>query len=97
MEFQKSEKEDKEDKINLFTLTKNFKVTDLESFKNYLKEVYVDLYQRMLPNQNKEEKSQTPKGLNKITFIHYYDLPGIMSDRLFSVFDLNKNNYIETN
>ena len=57
MEFQKSEKEDKEDKINLFTLTKNFKVTDLESFKNYLKEVYVDLYQRMLPNQNKEEKS----------------------------------------
>ena len=48
MEFQKSEKEDKEDKINLFTLTKNFKVTDLESFKNYLKEVYVDLYQRML-------------------------------------------------
>ena len=97
MEFQKSEKEDKEDKINLFTLTKNFKVTDLESFKNYLKEVYVDLYQRMLPNQNKEEKSQTPKGLNKITFIHYYDLPGIMSDRLFSVFDLNKNNFIEIN
>ena len=57
MEFQTIEKEDKEDKINLFTLTKNFKVTDLESFKNYLKEVYVDLYQRMLPNQNKEEKS----------------------------------------
>ena len=57
MEFQTIEKEDKEDKINLFTLTKNFKVTDLLSFKNYLKEVSLDLYQRMLPNQNKEEKS----------------------------------------
>ena len=88
---------EKEDKINLFPLTKNFKLTDLLSFKNYLKEVYVDLYQILLPNQNKEEKSQSPKELNKITFIHYYYLPGTMSDRLFSVFDLNKNNYIEIN
>ena len=35
-------------------------------------------------------------GISKITFASYYDLPGIINDRLFSVLDLNKNGYLET-
>jgi Ca2+-binding EF-hand superfamily protein len=35
------------------------------------------------------------KGVNKITFTQYYELPGIISDRLFAVFDKNQNNYID--
>ena len=34
------------------------------------------------------------KGITKLTFINYYDLPGIISDRLFSVFDKNHNDYL---
>ena len=86
---------EKDDKIDLESITKNFKVSDLESFTSYLKDVYVDLYQRMFSKDN--EQKQNPLGLNKITFVHYYDLPGILSDRLFSNFDKNKNQYIDIN
>ncbi len=86
---------EKDDKIDLESITKNFTVSDLESFTSYLKDVYVDLYQRMFSKDN--EQKQNPLGLNKITFVHYYDLPGILSDRLFSNFDKNKNQYIDIN
>jgi Ca2+-binding EF-hand superfamily protein len=36
------------------------------------------------------------KGVNKVTFCNYYDLPGIFSERLFSVFDLNNNGYLDS-
>ena len=85
----------KDDKIDLESITKNFKVSDLEAFTTYLKDVYIDLYQRMLPKDN--EQKQNPLGLNKIIFIQYYDLPGILSDRLFSNFDTNKNQFIDIN
>ena len=35
------------------------------------------------------------KGINKITFAKYYELPGIICDRLFAVFDKNKNDYLD--
>lgn len=34
------------------------------------------------------------KGINKITFIQYYVLPGIISDRLFAVFDEDCNGFL---
>ena len=42
--------------------------------------------------QRSEEKV---KGVNKITFTKYYDLPGIISDRLYAVFDRNNNGYVD--
>lgn len=33
-------------------------------------------------------------GISKSIFQQYYNLPGIIGDRLFNYFDLNKNNYI---
>ncbi len=35
------------------------------------------------------------KGVNKITFTKYYDLPGIISDRLYAVFDKNNNGHVD--
>jgi Ca2+-binding EF-hand superfamily protein len=36
------------------------------------------------------------KGINKITFAKYIELPGIINDRLFAVFDKNKNDYLDS-
>ncbi len=36
------------------------------------------------------------KGINKVTFSKYYELPGIINDRLFSVFDVNRNEYLDS-
>ena len=37
------------------------------------------------------------KGVNKLTFGEYYELPGIICERLFSVLDKNQDNYIDLN
>jgi hypothetical protein len=47
------------DKIDVEELIKQFKVTNIDTFATYLKEVWKDLSQRS------DEKS---KGVNKITF-----------------------------
>ena len=35
------------------------------------------------------------KGITKLTFSSYYSLPGILSDRLFSVFNTSKTGYVD--
>jgi len=50
-----------------------------EVFKSYLKDIWNDLSQRKLENDI--------TGISKITFSSYYNLPGIILDRLFNVFD----------
>ena len=35
------------------------------------------------------------KGISRLTFTKYYELNGIISDRLFSTFDLNGDNYLD--
>lgn len=75
-----------ETKINLEKITKKHKIPNTDTFILYLKEVWNDLSQRSFQNN---------KGINKLTFISYYPLPGIIADRLFSVLDKNKNGHIE--
>ncbi len=36
------------------------------------------------------------KGINRITFAKYFELPGIINDRLFAVFDKNKNDHLDS-
>ena len=88
---------DKTDKkINLDSLTKNLRVDDLGQFEAYLKDVWVDLYSRVTQNKNDpKEKSVKLSGLSKVIFNSYYNLPGIIGDRLFKVFDTNCNDSIE--
>ena len=85
-----------DEKINIVALTKNLRVNDLVKFDAYLKDVWVDLYSRVTQNKNDpKEKSEKLKGLSKVIFNSYYNLPGIIGDRLFKVFDTNANDSIE--
>ena len=90
--------QDKDQKINLDSLTKNLRVEDFVPFEAYLKDVWVDLYSRVNPNKNDPKgKAVKLKGLSKVIFDRYYNLPGIIGDRLFKVFDTNYNDSIELN
>ena len=74
------------EKVNFDELIKEFKIDNMDSFSNYLTEIWKDLARR---------SNEKWKGINKITFSKYYGLPGIINERLFAVFDLNKNDYLD--
>ena len=86
----------KDEKINIDSLTKKLRVTDLDQFNAYLKDVWVDLDSRVTQNKNDpKDKAVKLNGLPKVVFNSYYILPGIIGERLFKVFDTNSNNCIE--
>jgi Ca2+-binding EF-hand superfamily protein len=73
------------DKINLEELIATFRDVDPNAFSLYVKSVWKDLVQR---------SDKIEKGVNKLTFIQYYHLPGIISERVFSVFDADCDGYL---
>ena len=90
-----SKKKDNQ-KIDLNSITKKLCVQDLVSFEAYLKDVWSDLYSRVSKNKNDpKEKEIKLTGLSKIIFNSYYNLPGIIGERLFNAFDANTNGSIE--
>ena len=76
---------EKIEKINLNDITNQYEVKNIEAFSQYLKQVWKDLSGR---------KSGEKEGIDKITFQKYYELPGLISERLFSVFDTSGNGYL---
>ena len=87
------------EKINLISLTNKYLVEDSAPFEAYLKDIWTDLYRRITKNKNdpKEISAIKLKGLSKIIFNSYYNLPGIIGERLFKLFDTNSNGSIELN
>ena len=79
---------EKIDKINLNDITNQYEVKNVEAFSQYLKQVWKDLSGRT---------SGAKDGVDKITFQKYYELPGLISERLFSVFDSSGNGYLSLN
>ena len=77
------------EKIDLEELISSYKVTDKEAFKLYLKDIWNDLSQRT--------KDNNITGISKITFSSYYELPGIISDRLFNVLDESNVGFLKAN
>ena len=73
--------------LDLGKIRKGLQIEDEELLNKYLKEIWSDLSKRV------EESS---KGINKITFNKYYDLPGIISERLFTVFDKDKDGVLSS-
>ena len=84
-----------DEKINIHSFTKKLRVTDIKQFDAYLKDIWVDLFSRVTENKNDKDKSVKLNGLSKVVFNSYYNLPGLIGDRLFKVFDTNCNNSIE--
>ena len=74
------------DKINLNDITEKYEVKNVEAFTQYLKQVWKDL--------NSRSGDENNKGIDKVTFQKYYELPGLISERLFSVFDTNNTGYL---
>ena len=69
--------------LDLAKIRKVLQIEDEELLNKYLREIWSDLSKRSI--------EETAKGINKITFNKYYDLPGIISERLFTVFDKDKD------
>ena len=90
--------EEKSSKLAI--LVANLKVKENIEFHCYLKEVWIDLISRITQNKNdKINKNirQDLLGITKIIFTKYYSLPGIIGNRLFRVFDINNNSFLEYN
>ena len=76
------------EKINWDDLIHQYEVQNVEALTHYLKQVWKDLNRRT---------DLTKEGIDKITFGKYYELPGLISERLFSVFDSSKTGYLSLN
>jgi len=86
---------EKVEKVDVEQMTKNLRVDNMEAFSNYLKDVYTDLYGRVIENKNDpKEKQVKQSGVTKSVFDKYYELPGIIGDRLFRVFNKSNREYI---
>ena len=68
--------------LDLSKVRKSLQIQDEELLNKYLKEIWSDL--------SKRTKDIT-KGITKVTFNKYYELPGIISERLFACFDKDKD------
>ena len=89
---------EKVEKIDVEQMTKNLRVNNTEAFSNYLKDIFTDLYGRVIENQNDpKEKQVKHNGVTKSIFDKYYELPGIIGDRLFRVFNKKNREYINLN
>ena len=75
-------------KINLDEIIGDYIVKNTSAFRSYLKQLWNDL--------SKREKN-IKDGIDRISFGKYYDLPGLISERLFSVFDLKNKGYLTVN
>jgi hypothetical protein len=67
------------------------KILNNEEFKKnvaipYFKDIFKDLV---------AQSDDKNKGVNKVTFLTYTNLPGIIGERFFAVLDLSKNDYID--
>ena len=73
------------EKVNLNEITSEYEVKNVEAFSQYLKQIWKDLSGR---SEGENE------GIDKITFQKYYELPGLISERLFSVFNSSDTRYL---
>ena len=76
------------EKLDLSKIRKSLQIPDEEILNKYLIEIWSDL--------SKRTKDKT-RGITKVTFNKYYDLPGIISERLFSCFDTDKDGILNLN
>ena len=86
---------EKIEKIDVEQMTKKLRVDNVEAFSSYLKDIFTDLYSRITENKNDPKEKQTKiNGITKTVFDKYYELPGIIGDRLFRVFNKKNREYI---
>ncbi len=75
-------------KIDIEELLHAFRDIEYDPFKLYVKSIWQDLVKR---------SDKSDKGVNKLTFQQYYQLPGIISERIFTLYDYDKDGYLNKN
>ena len=75
----------KKGKINLDEIIGDYVVKNTSAFNSYLKQLWKDLSNRA---------EGVKDGVDRISFGKYYDLPGLISERLFSVFDSKNKGFL---
>ena len=89
------QKTEKVEKVDVEQMTKNLRVNNAQAFTVYLKDVFTDLFGRVTENKNDPvEKQVKYNGITKSIFDKYYELPGIIGDRLYRVFNKKNREYI---
>jgi hypothetical protein len=68
-------------------IRRKIQIKDISYFEIYLKNIFSDLAKRDLDNNEK-------KGIEKITFINYMNLPFIVGEKLLNVIDKNQNGFL---
>ena len=63
-------------------LLESFNIKNKSNFPKYVKSIWKDLSRR---------SENSDKGFDKVIFSNYYDLPGIISTRLFNLLDKDKD------
>ena len=76
------------DTLDLSKIRKGLQIQDEGLLHKYLKEIWSDLSKRTIENS---------KGITKVTFNKYYDLPGIISERMFAYFDKDQDGSLSLN
>ena len=77
---------DHSDKIDLVELIRDCQISDADFLQNYLTEIWVDLTLR--------SKGKV-KGIEKHIFAKYYEIPGILLERFFTVLDRDKDGILQ--
>jgi len=68
-------------------IRRKIQIKDIKYFEIYLKNIFSDLAKRDLDNKEK-------KGIEKITFVNYMNLPFIVGEKLLNVIDKNQNGFL---
>jgi hypothetical protein len=72
--------------INFEDIRNLLTIPDVNLFQIYLKEIYKDLVDRAESNRK--------NGISKITFLEYMKLPVLISEKLFTALDKDKDNFL---
>ena len=72
-------------KISFAEIISDYQVDSPSSLVNYLAQIWRDLAKR---------SNEKKKGINKITFAKYYELPGLISERLISIIFSRSSDFI---
>lgn len=75
------------EKINFLDLIAEYTIDNKSNLESCLFSIWNDLSKR---------SDSVNHGVNKLTFINYFKLDGLLSDRLFSHLDVNKNDYLDS-
>ena len=76
------------EKIDFYKIYNIYRIKNIIGFRSYLVYIWKELSSRS-ENGN--------KGINKITFAKYFELPGLIQEQLFSIFSSYSNCIVEKN